>query len=189
MDDDAGAAGLGRAGPHNQRRLVGVVAALGARVDLGVVRLGHVGDDGEARDAAAVTVGLGLGKLAGRDLAGPVSRLEEVVVAGRVSEAGIEVLELPFAVVVEQPVEELLVVRSTRRSAQRRGEQITASGGTGTHSIVTNLMARSCSVRVCHMDRSWRKTWLSMLVRPRGVSCLPMRTSGGCPSLDPRSSI
>ncbi len=110
MNDDPRMADLRVAGSHHDGRFVWIIAADRANLGAGL-GLGDVGDNGEARDTAPMAVCLGLGELACGDFLGPVSRLEKMVVAGRVGQAGVEVLKLSLAIVVKKPVEKFLVIR------------------------------------------------------------------------------
>lgn len=70
-----------------------------------------------------MAIGTWLRKLAGRDALFPRARLEVVIVAHRVGQLGLEVLELLLAIVLKQPVESLLIVWSTDVSVTLGSEQ------------------------------------------------------------------
>lgn len=102
--------GMGSFWMRLDRSPVWIVASDGSKIWASRIVLGDVGDDGELGDAPASPVGLVSEELASRNPGGPLRRAEMVVVALRVRQAWFVVLELPLPVVVQKPVEQLLVV-------------------------------------------------------------------------------
>jgi hypothetical protein len=76
-----------------------------------------VRNDREAGSATAVVLGTRLAEFTSRDSLLPhcSRRLEVVVIAVRVSNFGLEILQLRLSVVLEKPVESLLVISTAEK--------------------------------------------------------------------------
>lgn len=110
-----------------------------------------------------MAIGARLRELARRYPLLPGSWLEMVVITHGVSELGLEILQLLVPIVVQQPVEGFLVVRTVVVSLQWR--YLAES----TYASQVSFNSRSCSLNMCHMDRSCRSSWGSISCRGTGL--------------------
>jgi hypothetical protein len=108
MDRDLGVADLRGTGLQVAGSIVRIVAVYRAAV----VHLRNIGDNGELGYVLPLSVAARMGELAGCDALLPVGGLEMMDIALGDRHVVVIVLQLCFSVVVEEPVEQFLVIRS-----------------------------------------------------------------------------
>jgi hypothetical protein len=150
MDRDFGVADLRAERLENPTASIRVIALDGV-----CLCFGGGGYNRETRDGMSVAVGTRLGEFTSRHPLLPDARLEMMVVTHRGGQLWLEILQLLLAVIEQQPVEGLLVVWPKERNVSTG---VMFSVTAITYSSHVSLRVRSCSLNMCHMERSCRRS-------------------------------